>query len=291
MQEDLTGRKFGRLTVIELSEKRYSDGTKLWKCQCDCGTVGYYLGRYLKKGITKSCGCLARELSSKRELDDLTGKRFGRLLVIERSSDYVRRDGSKEPRWKCRCDCGNTTAVASGNLKSGAVSSCGCLRKEVDDLSGKRFGFLAVTDLARKEGKRIIWECRCDCGKIVQVDRSSLISGATISCGHVKSMRSLENREKLQKEYIVENTSVLSALKKTPGRLNASGHIGVYKKKNKWAAQISFQKQRYYLGQYDNIEDAIKAREDAEKMLRGPFLEWYANNYPGNWKKLKERNY
>lgn len=56
---------------------------------------------------------------------DLTGQRFGRLVVIEEEG---RIDG--RCLWTCKCDCGAITKVRSGNLLSGGTKSCGCLRKD-----------------------------------------------------------------------------------------------------------------------------------------------------------------
>lgn len=61
------------------------------------------------------------------KLKDLTGQRFGRLIVIERGSN----DSSNKTRWKCKCDCGNETLVRSSNLLNGTTTSCGCVRKEI----------------------------------------------------------------------------------------------------------------------------------------------------------------
>src|SRR5690242_17959080 len=55
--EDLSGKKFGNLTVVEFvgrTDRRQS----LWKCLCDCGTEKIILAPSLKTGATKSCGCL-----------------------------------------------------------------------------------------------------------------------------------------------------------------------------------------------------------------------------------------
>jgi len=57
---------------------------------------------------------------------DLTGKRFNRLVVVER--DFTK--GNKRTYWKCRCDCGNITTVDGVKLKSGSTKSCGCLNSE-----------------------------------------------------------------------------------------------------------------------------------------------------------------
>ena len=65
------------------------------------------------------------------KLIDLSGKRFGRLNVIERYGTYVSpADESKAVTWLCRCDCEAKTVVLGSNLKSGRSQSCGCLRRE-----------------------------------------------------------------------------------------------------------------------------------------------------------------
>ena len=65
------------------------------------------------------------------KLIDLSGKRFGRLTVIERYGTYISpADESKAVTWLCRCDCGAKTVVLGSNLKSGRSQSCGCLRRE-----------------------------------------------------------------------------------------------------------------------------------------------------------------
>lgn len=59
---------------------------------------------------------------------DLTGKRFGKLLVLK--SIGSRREGKRKYRWwLCKCDCGNIKAIRGGHLTSvGGTNSCGCLK-------------------------------------------------------------------------------------------------------------------------------------------------------------------
>lgn len=57
---------------------------------------------------------------------DLTGQRFGRLVVVERRSSQ-----GGPVRWLCRCDCGRETTVRRGDMRSGRTRSCGCLRREI----------------------------------------------------------------------------------------------------------------------------------------------------------------
>ena len=62
---------------------------------------------------------------------DLTGRKFGRLTVIERAEDYITpSDGRHRARWKCICECGNYTFSRQTSLLHGDALSCGCLRDE-----------------------------------------------------------------------------------------------------------------------------------------------------------------
>lgn len=62
---DLTGERFGRLTVVKKSDKKYKgDAHQFWFCHCDCGKEKEIYDRSLITGSTKSCGCLGREISS-----------------------------------------------------------------------------------------------------------------------------------------------------------------------------------------------------------------------------------
>lgn len=62
-RENLTGRRFGRLTVIGYAES-YKRKYAKWRCQCKCGKEVVTRAATLKSGMTKSCGCLVREVSS-----------------------------------------------------------------------------------------------------------------------------------------------------------------------------------------------------------------------------------
>lgn len=59
---------------------------------------------------------------------DLTGQRFGRLVVVRDSGEIKSGQGVI---WECKCDCGKKSVVRSTNLRSGHIKSCGCLREEV----------------------------------------------------------------------------------------------------------------------------------------------------------------
>ena len=60
------------------------------------------------------------------KLIDLTGQRFGKLVVIKRAET----DKSKKTKWLCKCDCGNLKKIDGRNLRKGYTTSCGCYAKE-----------------------------------------------------------------------------------------------------------------------------------------------------------------
>lgn len=66
-----------------------------------------------------------------RKIIDLTGQKFGRLTVLGRGEDYYRPSGGFRPRWECKCDCGNVVQAHAAHLKNhGDSQSCGCLHRE-----------------------------------------------------------------------------------------------------------------------------------------------------------------
>lgn len=65
------------------------------------------------------------------KLIDLSGKRFGRLLVIARVTDLISPKGKHKTQWLCRCDCGQLKVVRGDSLRGGLTLSCGCLNKEL----------------------------------------------------------------------------------------------------------------------------------------------------------------
>lgn len=127
---DLTGQKFGRLSVIERAPNN-KDGRTMWKCRCDCGNERIIMGKSLRNGHTQSCGCLNREITSNNFVIDRVGERFGRLVVLSRAEDYIAPNGKKHIRWKCLCDCGKETVVDVCQLAQGHTKSCGCLHSEL----------------------------------------------------------------------------------------------------------------------------------------------------------------
>ena len=122
---DVSGRRFGRLTVIGPGESSGSNAG--WVCRCDCGTIRTFRGVCLERGSTKSCGCLGRENTRKRNCKNIVGQKFGRLTVIAKTEERRQR----QVMWVCKCECGNTIDVRGASLRLGGTNSCGCIRKEM----------------------------------------------------------------------------------------------------------------------------------------------------------------
>ena len=129
---DLTGQRFGRLTVLE--KVNYNDTPQRceakWRCKCDCGNIIEVRGTSLRKGTTKSCGCLHNELTSNQFRIDEIGNTYGLLTVIEYAGSTPKQDAL----WLCKCQCGNTKIVAGRDLRNGHTSSCGCLISKGESL-------------------------------------------------------------------------------------------------------------------------------------------------------------
>lgn len=164
----IEGKRFGRLTALS----RLPKNRALFRC--DCGREKAIVVDSVTRGRTKSCGCMQR--GPKRE--DMTGKRFGRVVVVEPV-------GPLGSFWICRCDCGKWTKTSTAYLKTG-MRSCGCIRSggglngrpRKYNLAQRRFGRLTCLSPEPYLG----WKCRCDCGAIRYADPYDLRRGIARMC-------------------------------------------------------------------------------------------------------------
>lgn len=128
-KENLIGKVFEKLTVVEASERRTSSGSILYRCICMCGGETYTTARNLRTGHTKSCGCNRKEKFKKYSdslRNELANKKFGRLKAVK----AIGKDKYRNIIWECICDCGKTVPVLSQSLVSGNTTSCGCISIE-----------------------------------------------------------------------------------------------------------------------------------------------------------------
>ena len=217
---DLTGQVFDKLTVLEKAPSRARH--VYWKCKCDCGNIVEISGESLKRDIPHDCGCVKQKEQKEKEKiktdkkNYLVGKRFGKLVVIERTDKKINRSIV----WKCKCDCGNYKEVPTHLLQNGHTRSCGCLVREAhaNNLTGQKFGKLTVLyPCDYKTDSSIIWHCKCDCGNECDIKSYFLKKGLTQSCGCISSsigemnIQEILNNNNIQykKEYIIKDLGKL----------------------------------------------------------------------------------
>lgn len=268
------GQKFGRWTVLDdsiLTPK----GERKWLCRCDCGTERYVLERSLRSGGSLSCGCARKENAGKALAMDLEGMTFGSLMVIGKAERQRKNGGIW---WRCKCSCGKDYEVPGTLLVTGRRTNCGGKAHEKNyataDITGQKFNMLTALypTSARNARGSVMWRCRCDCGKELDVSYNELVYSSIQSCG----CRKKAHDEQL-KEYLthVSGTSVEMIKSKKLPKDNTTGHRGVYLIKGKYVAKIVFQKKAYYLGTFDQLEDAAEARKQAEEILFDGTVAYY----------------
>lgn len=119
--QDLTGQRFGRLTALHPTDQR-SGTSVVWACRCDCGRTCAVSADALKRGATRSCGCLQDEARR----DDITGQRRGQLTAVRPTDE---RKGALTV-WEWRCDCGATIYKAAARVGAHKSTMCpACARR------------------------------------------------------------------------------------------------------------------------------------------------------------------
>ncbi len=195
---DLTNKQFGRLTVLQ---KSYTKNNMIyWECQCECGKKVIVSGQCLRRGNTKSCGCLRKEKVSLEKTIDITGQVFEHLTVLRKATKKevlentsIEKD-DKKSYWWVQCDCGSLPFVVMGkSLREGKTKSCGHLRYElgkekIKNLIGQRFGQLEVIDFTGIKDHRAMWHCKCDCGNEKDICGTLLANNKVKSCGCINSL-------------------------------------------------------------------------------------------------------
>lgn len=170
---------------VEIGNRRRTICT----CICDCGNTISTVADRLSGGHKTSCGCdtTERRVSSLRK--DLTGQRFGRLVVAKML-------WGRPTRCECICDCGNVTTVINTGLTSGKTQSCGCYhRQRTAEANAVDF-----TDVVSDSGIKFIrrkeqnthgvwlWECECPfCHSRFTAIPAKVMEGNVISCGCARS--------------------------------------------------------------------------------------------------------
>lgn len=201
---------YGCYKIIGIAKDRISPCgqiKKYYRCQCiKCGNkveLNAYKVRNNNYNYCKQCK------PKQKRIKGMVGKKFGKLVVVDRATNNIQPNCSTKVIWVCKCDCGNIVNVADSHLKSGHTQSCGCYHSEkmkemlVKDLSGNKYGKLTAVKKMHIKNGRQYWYCKCDCGNTCVASSVSLTSGKKKSCGCLTSVAEFELEQHLKKVKVV----------------------------------------------------------------------------------------
>lgn len=231
---------------------------------------------------------------------DLTGIEFGRLTVIRQVDDYVAPCGTRKAKWLCECNCscpGNRIEVVGTQLKNGQTSSCGCYKKDRLYESTKKYNdyseklidehgeyYIGYTSNNQKQFyidaddyDKIKDYCWSDCVQNNLLRIQAFVEGK-ITLMHkflgFKNYDHIDRNELNNRKYNLRACTPKENSRNHKIRKdNTSGVIGVryHTIANKWNARIVVDQKEIYLGLFNNKDDAIRARLQAEIKYFGEF--------------------
>ena len=232
--------------------------------------------------------------------EDLTGRRFGELTVISRAPDYILPCGKPQVMWNCKCSCGKDIITRALQLKNGESKSCGHLQREIIrrmmserkayntyDLSGEygigydnneRYFYFDLEDYDLI--KDYYWlvnnadgyvEARTSQqGKKRKIKLHRLIMGVVdedwkrVQVDHIHGKDSrFDNRKSNLRTATISQNGMNVGVRPN----NTSGVTGVnwQKNRNKWRARIRINQKDIHLGEFEEFQDAVNARKEAEQ--------------------------
>lgn len=230
--KDLTGKKFGKWTVISRSkfERPTKDGNISWDCRCECGSTTVFQSKHLRAYAWKErehgilTGCRNCTKLSRNGSENITGGVFGTWRVISYAG-VVGEGSSRKSQWKCEClICGQKNLVIRGILSSGEIDGRGlpscpsvvCQQDAQDtyiqehDITGETYGELVVAnvrfDPTAANNKSIIGICVCSCGMECEYTLVQLRNSGIDACDLCRARRyrqlGLQRRKSMFTTYL-----------------------------------------------------------------------------------------
>lgn len=297
VKKDITGYKYGKLTVMEQVEDYINPKGKhfaKWLCQCECGNFTEVSISNLTGGGVTSCGKCPHDKVQVKE--NLVGQTFGKLTVLEQATDYISPQGKHMARWLCECSCSEHNRIIVGytELKNGDTQSCGCLKREAHrdmfkkynkyDLSGE-YGIGWTTNTNEEfyfdledydKIKNYCWITSVDgvYRKLISYDSDA---DKMVKFSHIIGYKNYDHIDRNplnnRKNNFRECTQQENSRNRGKQSNNTSGYIGVFwhKKRKKWQAYVTINKKQKIIGFYTDKKEAIVARLKAEQKYYGEF--------------------
>ena len=252
------------------------------------------------KGVNRYLDCIGRpDLRFGRgRAKDIAGMQFGYLTALEPTGQKDRRDLV----WRCVCRCGREVEYPATRLLTGHSMSCGCLRSEhlrqvnkycagtslrqaMDEQVRSTRAVSGYTGVTPKGGKwkaYIKYKGQCiSLGCYTRLEDAVKARARGKELVRLDALGLLDIYEELHKNdparpdrAAVRNRQELPAEPKAKPEApalrsnNTSGCPGVFRKRSKWAAKITYRKTTCQLGVFENRDDAVAARKEAERALK-----------------------
>ena len=232
--------------------------------------------------------------------EDLTGKTFGRWLVLGQAEDYVIKSGKHYARWLCECQCEKKTKrlVTHNQLKQNRSLSCGCLTAESIKERSKKYNTYDLTGdygIGYTTKGEPFWFDLEDYEKIKNhcwhYDESGYVR-TSINRKHVRLHRYLMNiddenifvdhkKHPPRDEHKIDNrksnlrivTPKENVSNSSLAKNNTSGVTGVFwnKEKRKWHVTFPFDDKNKHVGYFKNFNDAVEKRKQLERKYFGEY--------------------
>lgn len=230
---DLTGQKFGRLTVLYRGEKVKHGRSIKWYCLCDCGNYCWVSSNSLRTGNSKSCGCLKKEKYTESGKMN-KGKRY-RFNTFDFLEDYVIGHDDK----------GNSFYIDIEDVDK--------VQKYCWYKGNKGYWMSSYID---DEGEKRHLKLH---KYITNTDSKQIIDHRD------------RNKDNNRKNNLVHSNKCRNARNSSKPKNNVSGYIGIYyhKQRKEWKASVSKNGKEIFLGWHKSKEKALRARLEGEARYYG----------------------
>jgi hypothetical protein len=199
LNEELIGKKFGKLTVIKLVNKN-DDGRFIFETKCDCGEIKNATKSKLLHNHILCCDLCAQKERNDERISKIPGKKFGKLTVLK-----CLPSSTQNLKFIVQCDCGENFEIDKNSVMWKEVLSCkNCKSDQIivdeenikslyviknyvknEDMIDQNYGILKILSISHipESGGNIKLNAQCACGNLKEVYKHSVLKGETKSCG------------------------------------------------------------------------------------------------------------